>query len=48
MASWTHELHAEKRQAARAHALTKSRDSVFEGVYARYEALLPQAVRLHK
>jgi hypothetical protein len=48
MASWTRELHAEKRQAARAHALTKSCDSVFEGVYARYDALLSKSVRLHK
>ncbi len=35
--------HAEMRIAARAHALTMSWDSVFEGVYAAYEAILPQA-----
>jgi glycosyltransferase involved in cell wall biosynthesis len=33
--------HAEMRQAARRHALTMSWDSVFEGVYAGYEAILP-------
>jgi glycosyltransferase involved in cell wall biosynthesis len=33
--------HAEMRLAARAHALTMSWDSVFEGVYAGYEAMLP-------
>jgi phosphatidylinositol alpha 1,6-mannosyltransferase len=32
--------HAEMREAARAYALTASWDSVFEGVYAGYEALL--------
>jgi hypothetical protein len=35
------EKHAEMRIAARAHALTKSWDAVFEGVYAGYEAMLP-------
>jgi hypothetical protein len=30
------------RQAARAYALTASWDSVFEGVYKVYEALVPQ------
>ncbi|MGD0629759.1 MAG: glycosyltransferase [Terracidiphilus sp.] len=40
--------HAEMRLAARAYALTMSWDSVFEGVYAGYEALLPRAVRLHE
>jgi glycosyltransferase involved in cell wall biosynthesis len=34
--------HAAMRIAARAHALTMSWDSVFEGVYAAYEELLPQ------
>jgi len=33
--------HAQMRQAARQHALTMSWDSVFEGVYAGYEAILP-------
>jgi glycosyltransferase involved in cell wall biosynthesis len=33
--------HAQMRQAARAHALSMSWDSVFEGVYAGYEAILP-------
>ncbi len=37
--------HTEMRLAARAYALTMSWDSVFEGVYAGYEALLPRAVR---
>ena len=32
---------AEMRQAARSYALTASWDSVFEGVYAAYEAILP-------
>jgi glycosyltransferase involved in cell wall biosynthesis len=32
--------HAQIRQAARAHALTASWDSVFEGVYAGYEPIL--------
>jgi hypothetical protein len=31
------------RSAARAHALTASWDSVFEGVYAAYEGILPGA-----
>jgi glycosyltransferase involved in cell wall biosynthesis len=35
------EKHAEMRQAARAYALTMSWDSVFEGVYAAYETILP-------
>jgi hypothetical protein len=35
------EKHAEMRLAARSHALTMSWDSVFEGVYAAYEALAP-------
>jgi phosphatidylinositol alpha 1,6-mannosyltransferase len=35
------EKHAEMRQAARAYALTASWDSVFEGVYAGYETILP-------
>ncbi len=35
--------HAEMRLAARAHALTASWDSVFEGVYAAYETLAPAA-----
>ena len=34
--------HAQMRQAARAYALTASWDSVFEGVYKVYEALVPQ------
>ena len=38
--------HAVMRAAARAHALTMSWDSVFEGVFAGYEALLPRAVRM--
>ena len=33
------------REDARAHALTASWDSVFEGVYAAYETILPQHVR---
>jgi len=33
--------HAEMRRAARAHALTMSWDSVFEGVYSAYESLVP-------
>lgn len=35
------EKHAKMRLDARAHALTMSWDSVFEGVYAGYEAILP-------
>ncbi|MGD0519638.1 MAG: glycosyltransferase [Terracidiphilus sp.] len=35
------EKHAEMRRAARAFALTMSWDSVFEGVYAGYETVLP-------
>jgi glycosyltransferase involved in cell wall biosynthesis len=34
--------HAAMRQAARAYALTMSWDSVFEGVYAAYQTILPQ------
>ncbi len=37
--------HRQMRQAARAYALTASWDSVFEGVYAAYESLLPQQAR---
>lgn len=37
--------HTEMRQAARAYALTASWDSVFEGVYAAYENILPQRVQ---
>lgn len=36
------EKHAQMRRAARAYALTMSWDSVFEGVYAAYETILPQ------
>ena len=36
------EKHAQMRRAARAYALTTSWDSVFEGVYAAYETILPQ------
>jgi glycosyltransferase involved in cell wall biosynthesis len=38
--------HAEMRLAARAYALTMSWDFVFEGVYAGYDALLTQSVRM--
>jgi glycosyltransferase involved in cell wall biosynthesis len=34
--------HAAMRQAARTYALTMSWDSVFEGVYAAYETILPK------
>jgi len=34
---------AEMGRAARAHALTMSWDSVFEGVYRAYEGILPEA-----
>ncbi len=34
--------YAQMRQAARAYALTMSWDSVFEGVYAAYESILPR------
>ena len=34
--------HARMRQAARAHSLTASWDSVFEGVYEAYETVLPR------
>jgi glycosyltransferase involved in cell wall biosynthesis len=37
--------HAKMRNAARAHALTASWDSVFEDVYKAYEAILPQQVQ---
>ena len=37
--------HAQMRLAARAYALTMSWDSVFEGVYAGYETILPQTTR---
>jgi glycosyltransferase involved in cell wall biosynthesis len=37
------EKHAAMRLAARAHALTMSWDSVFEGVYAGYETILPMS-----
>jgi glycosyltransferase involved in cell wall biosynthesis len=37
--------HAAMREAARAHALTMSWDSVFEGVYAVYEGLMTQEHR---
>ena len=33
------------RRAARAYALTASWDSVFEGVYAAYEGLMPSAAQ---
>jgi glycosyltransferase involved in cell wall biosynthesis len=36
--------HAEMRLAARAYALAMSWDSVFEGVYAAYETMLPRQV----
>jgi phosphatidylinositol alpha 1,6-mannosyltransferase len=38
--------HAAMREAARSYALTMSWDSVFEGVYAGYEALLAKRERL--
>jgi glycosyltransferase involved in cell wall biosynthesis len=38
----------EMRRAARAYALTASWDSVFEGVYAGYEAILPRAALAQK
>jgi glycosyltransferase involved in cell wall biosynthesis len=38
------EKHADLRKAARAYALTASWDSVFEGVYAGYESILPVRV----
>ncbi|MGC1464077.1 MAG: glycosyltransferase [Terracidiphilus sp.] len=37
--------HKQMRQAARVHALTASWDSVFEGVYKAYEAILPLNVQ---
>ena len=37
--------HERMRQAARAYALTASWDSVFEGVYAGYESILPGRLR---
>ena len=39
------EMHAEMRQAARAHAMTMSWDAVFEGVYSAYAPIL--ADKLH-
>jgi glycosyltransferase involved in cell wall biosynthesis len=38
------EKHADLRKAARAYALTASWDSVFEGVYAGYETILPASM----
>jgi glycosyltransferase involved in cell wall biosynthesis len=38
--------HAALREAARAYALTASWDSVFEGVYAAYESILPANKRV--
>lgn len=35
--------HARMRQAAREYALTASWDSVFEGMYAAYETILPRS-----
>jgi phosphatidylinositol alpha 1,6-mannosyltransferase len=35
-------LHEQMRQSARAYALTASWDSVFEGVYAAYDTILPE------
>jgi glycosyltransferase involved in cell wall biosynthesis len=40
------EKHAAMRVAAREHALTMSWDSVFEGIYAAYEGLLPEREQL--
>ncbi len=40
--------HAEMRQAARAYALAASWDSVFEGVYAGYQQVLPNLQELAK
>lgn len=40
------EKHAAMRAAARAYALTASWDSVFEGVYAAYEEILPQRMQV--
>ena len=37
--------HAAMRHAARAYALTASWDSVFEGIYAAYETILPRQVQ---
>jgi phosphatidylinositol alpha 1,6-mannosyltransferase len=39
------DLHARMREAARAYALTASWDSVFEGVYAKYETILAPSSR---
>jgi glycosyltransferase involved in cell wall biosynthesis len=39
------EKHAAMRTAARTYSLTASWDSVFEGVYAAYEEILPRAMR---
>lgn len=38
--------HAQMRQAAREYALTASWDSVFEGVYRGYEALVPERAKV--
>jgi phosphatidylinositol alpha 1,6-mannosyltransferase len=38
-------VHMQMRHAARAHALTASWNSVFEGVYKAYEAILPRQVQ---
>ena len=38
------ELHSAMRSTARAYALTASWDSVFEGVYAAYDSILPRRV----
>jgi phosphatidylinositol alpha 1,6-mannosyltransferase len=38
--------HAAMRESARAHALTASWDSVFEGVYAAYEEILPREAQI--
>lgn len=39
------EKHAAMREAARAYALTASWDSVFEGVYAAYDEILPRRMQ---
>ena len=39
---------AQMRRAARAYALTASWDSVFEGIYAEYEAILPRIALAEK
>ena len=40
--------HEEMRRAARGYALTASWDSVFEGVYAEYAAILPRFAAAEK